>query len=135
MFRPPTVRNLTRRRSLAFTIVELLVVITVISILSTLAITSLNSTLADSDRIVARRNAQTIANISAAAVSGGSPVFQGVADGDLDKAIRRVHANPIIYLQKDGKPITFNIGTYSKKDLAKAKLYLTFQSGRLIYNN
>lgn len=119
----------------AFTVAELLVCLAIASLLGTLAINSLKSILADTDRIIARRNAQTIANIAAAAVSGGSPVFAGVADGDLDKAIRRVQANPIIYLQKDGKPINFNIGSYSDMDLAKAKLYLRFDDGRLIYLN
>lgn len=118
-----------------FTLIEILVVIAVISALSTLAVVSLNSTLVSTDRIIAKRNAQTIANISAAAVAGGSPVFEGVADGDLDKALRRIQANPIIYLHQQGKPITFNVGTYSTNDLSAAKLYLRFDDGRLIYLN
>lgn len=119
----------------AFTVAELLVCLAIASLLGTLAINSLKSILADTDRIIARRNAQTIANITAAAISGGSPVFEGVADGDLDKAMRRVQANPVIYLRTDGKPINFNIGTYSSDDLARAKLYLRYENGHLIYLN
>ena len=74
-------------------------------------------------------------NITAAAISGGSPVFEGIADGDLDKAMRRVQANPIIYLRAGGKPISFNIGTYSTDDLARAKRYLRYENGHLIYLN
>ena len=118
----------SRQRGLS--LVELLVVIAVIGIIATIALPSMKGLLDSTGTTQAKRNAQTIASVAAAAQAAGNKSI-GLA-ADLDAAVDLVYtsaANGAGSFTQMG----FGISEIDPADVAVAKTYLVFSGGRIQY--
>ena len=119
-----------RKKPTGFSLVELLVVISVIAVIAAIAISSVKGIIENGAKSTARRNAQSIAQVAAAAQAAGNSTIEAAAN--LSDAI------DIVYDGAQGQgeftDMEFGISQLGIEDLAQAKGYLEFSNGRILYN-
>ncbi|MGK0188380.1 MAG: prepilin-type N-terminal cleavage/methylation domain-containing protein [Verrucomicrobiales bacterium] len=125
----PFHRSKKRSRSNGFSLVELLVVIAVIGIIATLAIGKVSRIVENGRKIVAQRNAQTIAQVAASAQAAGNESIEVAAD--LDAAIQLLADSATgMGTLADMK---FSLSEIGPAEIAEAKSYLDFVNGSILY--
>lgn len=119
----------TKRGSKGFSLVELLVVVAVIGIIATLAIGKVSRMIENGGKVVAKRNAQTIAQVASAAQAAGNETIEVAAD--LDAAIQ------VLADSTNGmggfSDIDFGMSELGTEEITKAKIHLTFVDGAIQY--
>ena len=119
-----------RRKLQALSLVELLVVIAVIGIIAAIAIPQVSKIMRGGSAVQAQRNAQTIAQVAAAAQAAGNDDIEIAAD--LDAAIQIV-ANAT---HGDGgfSDMGFSFSDIGTEEINRAKVYLDFVGGVITYD-
>lgn len=112
-----------------FTIVELLVVIAVIALIATIAIGRYSKLTDNADLVRVQRNAQSIAWTAAAAQAGGNKTIENAPDLDaaVELLFRTVEGNGAL------TGVNFSISKIEAAEVTKAKEYLSFSRGRILY--
>jgi prepilin-type N-terminal cleavage/methylation domain-containing protein len=115
--------------SAGFSLVELLVVIAVVAVLASVAIPNIANIVAVANSSRDRRNAQSLAQMSSAALAAGHPGWP-TKSGAIAELVAGVQVtNPVDH----SLVIYFHVDTVTPENQAKASAYLSSDGFSLIY--